>query len=43
MRYLEQTLDNCFPIDMDFSTVDGVGIAACISSSGASCTAAWYK
>lgn len=35
---LAQSLENCYPTDMDFSS--GQGIAACVSSSGASATVA---
>jgi hypothetical protein len=39
---LKQSLSNCFAIDFDFSQ-DGLGIAACSSSSGSSCSVALYK
>jgi len=40
---LEETLSNCFAIDLDFAPSDGTGIAACISSSGSTCSVAWYR
>jgi len=38
---VEETLDNCFAIDLDFA-FDGTAIAACSSSSGSACYAALY-
>mmetsp|Transcript_16233 Transcript_16233/g.24452 ORF Transcript_16233/g.24452 Transcript_16233/m.24452 type:complete len:298 (+) Transcript_16233:2-895(+) len=38
---LEQTLDDCFALDVDFA--DDLGVAACSSSSGASATVAMYQ
>ncbi len=38
---LVQSLDNCMAADMDFA--DGVGFAACLSSSGSSGSVAIYK
>jgi photosystem II stability/assembly factor-like uncharacterized protein len=39
---LKESFSNCFAIDFDFSQ-DGLGVAACSSSSGASCSVAFYK
>lgn len=38
---MEQTVDNCVPMDIDFGVE--VGTAACVSSSGASSFVAFYK
>ena len=37
---LEQSLNNCFAIDLDFA--ETTGFAACSSSSGSSCSVAQY-
>jgi len=38
---LQQSLDNCMPIDIDFGVK--IGGAACVSSSGTTASAAYYK
>jgi len=38
---VEQNLENCLVMDMDFG--DDLGVAACVSSTGSSCSMAWYK
>ena len=37
---LSQSLNDCYPLDMDFS--DGKGVASCMSSSGQSCSLATF-
>jgi hypothetical protein len=37
-----QSLDNCFPLDMDFSSAD-FGLVSCVSATGLSSTIALYQ
>jgi hypothetical protein len=40
--FISQSLENCFPLDMDFSSAD-FGIVSCVSATGLSSTIALYQ